>query len=147
VMVTALACALSRELQTIAAAAWDDDFSGSSLVICDKGKQMEAVADGDRDDGGVGFYEFFYGPGISVPKSFIGTEDKRAALYLADPAEVQRADRIALKVPRPVESKGPHVFEKLGMMAEAVAKGLDDEAAFMENMRGGVWRQAQAILV
>jgi hypothetical protein len=31
-------------------------------------------------------------------------------------------------------------------MAEAVAKGLDDEAAFMENMRGRIWRQAQAIL-
>ncbi len=146
IMVTALACALSKELQTLTAAAWDDDFSGSSLVICEKGKQKEAVSDEDEEDGWVGFYEFFYEHGIFVPRAFIGTEDGRATLYVAEPAKVQRADQIAFKVPRPVESKGPHVFEKLGMMAEAVAEGLDDEAAFMENMRGGVWRQAQAIL-
>jgi hypothetical protein len=146
IMVTALACALSKELKTLAAAAWDDDFSGSSLVVCEKGKQKEAVSDEDEEDGWVGFYEFFYEHGIFVPKSFIGTEDGRASLYVADPVKVQRVDQIALKVPRPVESKGPHVFEKLGMMAEAVAEGLDDEAAFMENMRGGVWLQAQAIL-
>jgi HD-GYP domain-containing protein (c-di-GMP phosphodiesterase class II) len=51
-----------------------------------------------------------------------------------------------LKVPAAVESKGPHVMEKLGMMAEALAEGLDDEEAFMEHMRGGVWKQAQAVL-
>jgi hypothetical protein len=146
IMVTALACALSKELKTLAAAAWDDDFSGSSLVICEKGKQKEAISDEDEEDGWVGFYEFFYEHGIFVPKSFIGTEDGRATLYFADLTKVQRADQIALRVPRSVESKGPHVFEKLGMMAEAVAEGLDDEAAFMENVRGGVWRQAQAIL-
>ena len=146
IMVTALACALSKELKTLAAAAWDDDFSGSSLVICEKGKQKKAVSDEDEEDGWVGFYEFFYEYGIFVPQSFIGTEDGRTTLYVADPAKVQRADQIALRVPRLVESKGPHVLEKLGMMAEAVADGLDDEAAFMENMRCGVWSQAQAIL-
>jgi len=146
IMVTALACALSKEFQTLAAAAWDDDFSGSSLVVCEKGDQKEEVSDEDEEDAWVAFYEFFYEQGISLPKSFIVTDRGRATLYVADPAKVQRADQIALKVPLPVESKGPHVFEKLGMMAEAVAKGLDDEAAFMGNMRGGVWPQAQAIL-
>lgn len=146
VMVTALACALSKECQTLAAAAWDDDFSGSSLIVCEKGKQKAAVSDEDDEDGWAGFYEFFYEQGICLPKSFVGTEGERTTLYVADPGKVQRADQVTLKVPRPVESKGPHVFEKLGMMAEAVAKGLDDEAAFMENMRGGIWRQAQAIL-
>jgi hypothetical protein len=48
---------------------------------------------------------------------------------------------VVLKVPRPIESKGPHVIEKMGMMAETIAEGLDDEEA-----RGGVWQQAQAIL-
>jgi len=146
IMVTALACALSKELETLAAAAWDDDFSGSSLVVCENGKQKEAVSDEDEEDGWVGFYEFFYEQGISLPKSFIGTGKGRATLYVADPAQLLRVDHIALKVPRPINIKGPHVFEKLGMMAEAVAEGMDDEAAFIENMRGGIWRQAQGIL-
>jgi hypothetical protein len=143
IMVTALACALSREFQTIAAAAWDDDFSGSSLIVCEKGKQKKAVSDEEEVDG---FYEFFYEQGISLPKSFIGTESGGAALYVADPAKVRRADHVALKVPGPVKSKGPRVFEKLGMIAKAVAEGMDDEDAFMQNMRGGIWSQAQAIL-
>ncbi len=63
-----------------------------------------------------------------------------------DPTRVLRADRVVLKVPRRVQSKGPHVFEKLSMMAGAVAEGMDDEAAFMENMRGGIWREAQAVI-
>jgi len=146
IMVTALASALSKEFQTLAAAAWDDDFSGSSLIVCEKGKQKEAISDEGEEDGWVGFYEFFYDQGISMPRSFIGTENKHAALYVEDPARVLRADRVALRVPRPVQSKGPHVFEKLGMMAEAAAEGMDDEAAFMENMRGGIWRQAQALI-
>jgi len=49
-------------------------------------------------------------------------------------------------VPKPVKSKGPHVFEKLGMMAQAVAGDFDDEEAFMKHMRGGILEQAQAVL-
>lgn len=150
IMVTALASALSKDCATLAAAAWDDDFSGSSLLVCEKGKQVKAISDGDDEDeeeGWAGYYEFFYEHGISLPKLFIGTANGRATLYVADPAKVRRADHIALKVPRPVESKGPHAFEKLGMMmAEAIAGEMADEAEFMERMRGSIWRQAQAIL-
>ena len=32
------------------------------------------------------------------------------------------------------------------MMAKAIAEGMDDEDAFMENVRGDIWRQSQAIL-
>ena len=37
-------------------------------------------------------------------------------------------------------------MEKFGMMAKALAEGLEDEEAFMEHMRGGIWAQAQAVL-
>jgi uncharacterized protein Yka (UPF0111/DUF47 family) len=37
-------------------------------------------------------------------------------------------------------------MEKLGMMAEALAEGLEDEAAFMEHMRGGIWEQAEELV-
>jgi len=143
IMGTALASALSKELQTVAAAAWDDDFSGSSLIVCDQGKQKKSFS--DEVDGWEGFYEFFYEEGVYLPHAFIGTQKGGTSLYVADPAQVQRADQVVLKVPGVVESKGPHVFEKLGM-AEAVAEGLDDEEAFMEHMRSGIWGQAQAIL-
>lgn len=143
-MVTALACALSKEFNNLAAAAWDDDFSGSSLIICNTGKQEVAIS--DEEDGWEGFYEFFYEHGIYLPQSFIGSGKESASLYVAEPAKVRRADRVVLKVPGAVESKGPHVVEKLGMMAEALAEGLDDEEAFMQHMRGGIWAQAQAVL-
>jgi hypothetical protein len=146
VMGTALACALSKEFQTLAAAAWDDDFSGSSLIVCENGNQKEGISGEDEEGGWEGFYEFFYEHGISLPESFIGAGPGNATLYVSDPAKVQRADHVVLKVPRPIESKGPHVFEKLGMMAEAVAGEIEDEEEFMEHMRGGVWREAQAIL-
>lgn len=148
VMVTALAAALSKELKTLAAAAWDDDFSGSSLVICENGQQKGSVSDeeSDEEDGWAAFYEFFYENGICLPHCFIGVENADANLYVADPKQVLRADHVELKVPKPVESKGPHVFEKLGMMAEAIAGDFDDEDAFMKQMRSGIWQQAQAIL-
>jgi hypothetical protein len=145
VMATALACALSKEFNTLAAAAWDDDFSGSSLIICDKGKQSAAISDESEEDGWT-FYEFFYEHGIYLPKTFIGSGKGDASLYVAEPAKVQRADRIALKVPTEVESKGSHVTEKLGMMAEALAEGLEDEEAFMKHMHGEIWEQAEAVL-
>ena len=140
IMTTALAWALSKDLKTVAAAAWDDDFSGSSLIICENGKQKASVT--DEEEGWEGFYEFFYENRVGVPASFIGTEKGKASLYVADPAKVPRADRIVFKVPGAIESKGPHVMEKFGMMAE----GLEDEEAFMEHMRGGIWAQAQAVL-
>lgn len=146
VMGTALACALSKELQTLAAAVWDDDFSGSSLLICDNGIRNSAVPDADEAEGWERFYEFFYEQGICLPESFIDVRDGRASLYVADPTKVQRSDRVVLKVPDAVPSQGPHVFEKLGMMVEAMAEGLEDEEAFLAHMREGVWRQAQAIL-
>lgn len=151
IMVTALASALSKELKTLAAAAWDDDFSGSSLIICENGQQKGAISEEDeggdeKEDSWAGFYEFFYENGIALPQSFIEVEKSTSNLYVADPKQVLRADRVELKVPKPVESKGPHVFEKLGMMAEAIAGDFDDEEAFMDHMRGGIWEQAQAVL-
>lgn len=146
IMVTALASVLSKELKTVAAAAWDDDFSGSSLVICENGKLKESISDESEEDGWVSFYEFFYEQGIFVPASFIGTEGRQTKLHVTDPNQVQQADYVALKVPRPVKSRGPHVFEKLGMMAEAMAEGLEDEEEFMEHMHKGIWEQAQKLL-
>jgi hypothetical protein len=151
IMVTAMASALSKELKTLAAAAWDDDFSGSSLIICENGQQKGAISEEDEggdeeEDSWAGFYEFFYENGICLPQSFIEVEKGVSNLYVADPKQVLRADRVELKVPKPVESKGPHVFEKLGMMAKALAGGFDDEEAFMNKMRGGIWDQAQAVL-
>lgn len=150
IMVTALASALSKELKTLAGAAWDDDFSGSSLIISENGQQKGAISDegeGNEEDGSwAGFYEFYYEHGISLPQSFIEVDKNTSNLYVADPKQVLRADYVELKVPAPVESKGPHVFEKLGMMAEAMAGDFDDEEAFMKHMRGGIWEQAQAVL-
>jgi hypothetical protein len=149
IMVTALASALSKEFKTLAAASWDDDFSGSSLIICENGQQKVAISDedeGEEEDSWAGFYEFFYEHGICLPQSFIEVDKGTSNLYVADPKQVLRADRVELKVPKPVESKGPHVAEKLGMMAQAIAGDFDDEEAFMNHMRSGIWQQAQAVL-
>jgi hypothetical protein len=151
IMVTAMASALSKELKTLAAAAWDDDFSGSSLITCENGEQKGAISEegegeDEEEDSWASFYEFFYENGIALPQSFIKVEKSTSNLYVADPKQVLRADRVELKVPGPVESKGPHVFEKIGMMAQAMDGEFDDEEAFMKNMRSGIWQQAQAVL-
>jgi hypothetical protein len=148
VMVTALASALSKDLKTLAAASWDDDFSGSSLVICENGNQKQSLSEEgeDEEDGWVTSYEFFYENGIYLPHCFIEVKNGASHLYVADPKQVLRADRVELKVPKPVESTTPHVFEKMGMMAEAMAGDFDDEEAFMKHMRSGIWDQAQAVL-
>lgn len=146
-MGTALACVLSKEFQTLAAAAWDDDFSGYHLLVCDKGAMRTEVADADEGEEWPGFFGWFYEQGVYLPASFIDVRGGKASLYVADPARVQRADHIVLKIPRSgASSKVPHVFEKLGMMAEALAEGLEDDEAFMQHMHEGIWRQAQAIL-
>ncbi len=144
VMATALACALSRELQSLAVAVWDDDFSGSSMVVCEHGERKEVVP--DYEDAWEEFYAYFYEQGIYVPPAFIATEEGHASLHVAEPAHAARADHVVLRVPRLVESTGPHVFDKLRMMAEAMAEGLEDEEAFLSHMRRGVWQQAQALL-
>lgn len=148
VMVTALASALSKDLKTLTAASWDDDFSGSSLIICENGTQKESLSEegGDEEDGWVSSYEFFYENGIYLPHCFIEIKNGASNLYVADPKHVLRADRVELKVPKPVESTTPHVFEKMGMMAQAIAGDFDDEEGFMKHMRGGIWQEAQAIL-
>lgn len=150
VMSTALASALSRQLETIAAAAWDDDFSGSSLIVCEHGEQKQAISDQgsdeNDDDAWARFYGFFYEQGVYLPQAFIGGGPENASLYVANPVEIERADLVVLKLPGPAAAPIPHVFEKFGMMAEALAEGLDDEQAFMEHMHAGVWRQAQALL-
>lgn len=146
VMTTALACALSEQLKTLAAAGWDDDFSGSSLMICQDGKQTGTISDEDEETGWEGFNEFFHEHGIFLPELFIGVEKSVATLYVADPSQVHRADHVVLRVPNEVESEGPHVFEKIGMMADAIAGDIENAEDFMEHMHNGVWEQAQAAL-
>ena len=144
VMVAALAGALSKELKTMAMAAWDDDFSGSSMVVCEKGKRTQTVS--DEADGWEAMYAFCYEQGIYLPHCFIANENGKAALHVATVAEVERVDHVVLAVPEALRSDGPHVFEKLGMMAAAVEADLEDEEAFMAQMNDGIWSQAEAVL-
>jgi len=144
VMVTALACALSKELETTAMAAWDDDFSGSTMIVCEKGERTQTVS--DESDGWEAMYAFCYEQGIYLPNCFIASEGGKAALHVENPAEVERADHVVLSVPGALRSGGPHVFEKLGMMAAAVEADLEDEEAFMSAMNDGVWAQAEGVL-
>jgi hypothetical protein len=145
VMGTAPACILSKELQTLAAAARDDDFSGSSLIVCENGNRTGAANEYD-EEGWIAFSEFFHEKGIYLPFAFIGTSGGRPTLYVPAPKQVERADYVVLKVPRGLESNGPYLIDKLGMMAEAISLASEGEEGFTEHMRDRVWRQAQAIL-
>ncbi len=146
IMATALTSALSKELKTLAVAAWDDDFSGSSVMVCEKGKKKQVFADESEEGGWEELHEFFHEQGLFLPESFIGVQKGKALLYVTDPSKVCRADQVLLKVPRPIESKGPHALEKLGMMAEAMEEAMEDEAAFMAGMHDGIWSQAETVL-
>lgn len=153
VIATALAGALSQQLETVALAGWYDEFSAHSLIVCEDGELKQAISDADDEeeeeqieDGWARFYEHFYEQGVYLPQTFIGGGPDDPAIYVADPAEVERADFVLLNLPGAVQSRMPHVFEKFGMMAEAMTEGLDDEQAFMDHLQSGVWNQAQALL-
>lgn len=144
VMATALAGALSKELKTMAVAAWDDDFSGSTMMVCEKGARTRTIS--DEVDDWEAMYLLCYEQGIHVPHCFIDNEDGKAALHVTTPSEVERVDHVVLAVPEALISGGPHVFEKMGLMAAAVQADLEDEEAFMAAMNDGVWAQAEAVL-
>ncbi|HEY7116129.1 MAG TPA: hypothetical protein VH475_06070 [Tepidisphaeraceae bacterium] len=149
VMTTALAAALSRELKTLAVAAWDDDFSGSSMIICENGERAspDGPAEEGEDDDAGGFYGFFYERGIHLPECFISAGgESQPTMHVREPGEVARADYFRLAVPAEVESPGPHALEKLAMMAEAIEEEIPDEEAFVRQMRGGIWNRAKALL-
>lgn len=152
---TLLAADLSETLATRAVAAWDDDFSGSTAIVCDNGRKSAACNDEEDSDA---FDALFDEGGISLPECFISTEGAKsgdeARLLVADPSAVERADAFLLAVPAALRSDVPHVFEKLGMMAEAVAGGEagdeegdfpEDEEAFRAQMVEGIWKRAEAV--
>jgi hypothetical protein len=138
-----LAAELSAALRTTAVAAWDDDFSGSTMVVCENGKKTNVLGDGDD---WAEFYQFFYEQGIAVPESFVATTKNSADLLVAKPSEVERADHLLIAIPSESQSNGPHVFYKLGMMAQAISSELEDEEAFQANMVDGLWNQVQAMM-
>jgi len=144
VMGAALAAALSMDLKTTAVTAWDDDFSGSSIIICKKGNRERTVS--DEVDGWETIYTFYYEQEIYLPNCFISNAQEKPSLHLTKPKEVQRADHVVLAVPPELRSGGPHVFEKIGMLAAAAASGLEDGDQFMGQMNDGIWAQAEAVL-
>src|SRR2546426_825 len=108
-----LAAELSSLLKTTAIAAWDDDFSGSTAVVCKNGKKVALMT--DEEDWGD-FHLFFYEHGIFVPESFVSTSKGSAKLLVADPSKVERADYLLIAIPSESRSSSPHLFYKLGMM-------------------------------
>jgi hypothetical protein len=152
---TLLAAELSEALGTRAVAAWDDDFSGTSAIVCDKGQKSAVL--GDEEDADA-FAAFFQDQRLALPECFISTDgaktDDEAQLLAGNPSDVERADHFLLAVPEPLRSNAPHVFEKLGMMAEAVAGGEagnedadfpEDESEFRAQMVEGIWKRADAV--
>jgi hypothetical protein len=142
-LATLLAAELSEALKTRAVAMWDDDFSGSTAIVCDHGQRTQTINDEDTAE----FYGFFYEQGIAVPECFIASNEGGgpARLHVADPAQVERADYFVLPVPDESQVRVPHALSKLGMMAEALAEGLEDEEAFRSHMSDGLWQKVEAL--
>lgn len=139
-----LAAELSEGLKTKAVAAWDDDFAGSTALVCENGELATTLTDEDW----VAFYGFFYEEGIALPPCFISAKGDKATLLADDPAEFERTDHFVLAIPTESQTNAPHVFYKLGMMAQAMAadpEDMEDEAAFRAHMTRGLWDQVQAI--
>jgi hypothetical protein len=142
VMVALMAAELSKKLDTIAIAAWDDDFSGATAILCDHGQRTATLNDeGDYAE----FYALFYEQGIHLPKTFISNTDGGPPhLHLDDTAAVTRADRFTAAIPTESQTRAPHPFYKLGLMAAALAdEDLEDEESFRAAMTDGIWQQVE----
>jgi hypothetical protein len=136
-----LAAELSKSLKTTAVAAWDDDFSGSKAVICQNGKKVSVLTD---EEDWADFYLYFYEQGILVPETFISTCESGAAILLAEPDLVERADYMVISIPTESQSSSPNVFFKIGMLAAAVSSDVEDEDSFNSQMVDGLWKQVEA---
>jgi hypothetical protein len=144
-LATWIAAEVSQALGARAVSAWDDDFSSATGVICDRGERSGGVSDSGE---WVDFYLYFYEQGIRVPKCFIASGEAAAAaarLLVEDPAEVERADGMTIAIPDESQVRVPHVFSKIGMMAEAIAEGLEDEAAFHQRAADSLWGRVQGL--
>ena len=95
VMAVYLAGSLSAELKTEAVAVWDDDSSGMTLLLCEKGKKPKRITEGAD----WSFYQFFYEQGIYLPECFISSDGEGAALEVSDVSEIERADQVMLELP------------------------------------------------
>lgn len=142
VIAVLLAADLSAALKTTAVAVWDDDFAGSTAVVCEKGEKKQVL---DDESEGAGFYGFFYENEIAMPECFISTDGSNAQLFVADPGEIERADHVVIAIPDETQASGPHVAYKLEMMNESLAEGLDDEEAFRAHAVEGLWQRVQAM--
>lgn len=136
-----LAAEFSSLLKTLAITAWNDDFSGSTAVVCKNGKKVAELTD---EQDWREFYLFFYEQGIFVPGSFISTRAGSARLLVADPSKVGRADSFVIAIPTESQSNSPHLFYKLGMMATAA--GVKDEASFHSHVVDSLWKHVQVNL-
>ena len=144
-LATLLAARLSAALKTQAVAAWDDDFAGSTAIVCKDGGKIAVV---DDSDGSTDFYQFFYEHEIGLPACFIagGKKGSDFRLFANNPDAFERADHFVLNIPKESRSKGPHVFEKFGAMAEAIELGLEDESAFRSHAVEQLWQRVRAII-
>jgi len=141
-MVLLMAAELSERLRTRAVAAWDDDFSGSYAVLCERGRKKRASV---TEEDHLGYFGLFYELGISVPPCFIASDGGPARLLTADPSRVERADHAVLGLPDESRSGAPHVFYKLEAIGAALMGEIEDEGDFCARTVERLWRQVQAI--
>jgi hypothetical protein len=138
-----LAAELSAALHTTAIAAWDDDFSGATSIVCEDGRKADVVSD-DGDDGLGRFHRLFYQRRIFLPECFIGGEGDEAPGFHAKPtAAITRADRVVVEIAEPFRTDAPHVASKVAMMAMAAGAGVPDEAAFHRLIADALWSKVQ----
>ena len=138
-----LAAELSKVFKTTAVAAWDDDFSGSTAVLCENGKKVGVLAD---EEDWANLYLHFYEQGILVPESFISISAGKADLLVADPEIIERADYLVISIPTEAQTNSPHVFFKIGMLVAAAASGEEDESSFSSSVVDRLWKQVEASL-
>lgn len=147
IMGTALAVALGRELKTTAAAAWDDDFSGTSMIVYEHGDTFRFVSDAAGDDGWVDFYTFFQEQKVHIPRAFIGIDEGTpATLYVEDPAAVERADAFVLRVPLDIDRDTPPAVKALMVPFQAPKGTAADEEAFVSQVQAAVLREALTLI-
>jgi hypothetical protein len=141
-----LAAELSVAFHTTAIAAWDDDFSGSTAVVCEDGAKAGVVShDGDKDWGR--FHLLFYRRKIFLPECFIGGEEgEEPRLHARPTAAITRADRVVVEIAEQFRTDAPHVASKIAMMATATGAGLPDEAAFHRLIADRLWTKVQDVL-
>ena len=136
-----LASELSAILKTEGIAAWDDNFSGATAVLCKHGTKATVLTDAED---WINFYSLFYTKKIFVPEGFIAVNDGKARLLVGEPDTIERCDHLLIGFETESTPYDGDSFLNLRVLASDSGGNIGTSS--QPNLTLATWKQVEAQL-